>query len=47
MGRANKVFPIPFPYGYIIYDVANKAHGRLEKLPYPHILCGTKPHSHP
>ena len=27
--------------------VANKVRGRLEKLPYPLVLCGAKPRSHP
>ena len=27
--------------------VAYKACGHLEKLPYPRVLCGAKPHSHP
>ena len=26
---------------------ANKAHGLLEKQPYPRVLCGSKLHSHP
>ena len=26
---------------------ANKARGRLEKRPYPRVLCGSKPRSHP
>ena len=29
------------------YREANKAYGRLEKLPYPCVLCGVKPRSHP
>ena len=31
----------------VLPSVANKACGRLEKLPYPHVLCGAKPRSHP
>ena len=28
-------------------SIANKVPGCLEKLPYPHVLCGAKPRSHP
>ena len=29
------------------YSEANKAWGRLQKQPYPRVLCGSKLHSHP